>query len=95
MKINKHIGDIYISKQGFTLRVIKWESRDKIKIEVLETGEEIWTDYWRLKRGVVMPNLYEYPPKGECTVNQAIFLSIGILSLFIAAIGGLIYWICV
>lgn len=92
MKKNKHIGDIYISKQGFTLRIIKWESRERIKIEVDETGEKIWTDYWSLKRGNVLPNLYKYPPKGECSIKQAVFLTIGIVVLLIALIGGLIYF---
>lgn len=92
MKKDKHIGDIYISKQGFTLRIIKWECRERIRVEVAETGEKIWTDYWSLRRGDVTPNLCEYPPKGECSINQAIFLTIGIVSLIVTLIAGLIYF---
>ena len=94
MKKDKHIGDTYVSKQGFTLCVRKWVNRERIQVEVAETGEKIWTDYWSLRRGDVTPNLYKYPPKGECHIKTAIFFTIGISSLILAAVGGLIYWIC-
>lgn len=93
MKNNKHIGDVYIGNQGFTLIVKKWINREQIQVEVSETGEKIWTNYWTLRRGAVTPNLYKYPPKGECTIKQGAFLLGGILILSISAIGGLIYWI--
>lgn len=92
MKKDKHIGDIYVSKDGFTLKVVEWECRERIRVEVVETGEKIWTDYWSLKRGDVTPNLYKYPPKGECSIKQALFLTIGIVTLILALIGGLIYF---
>ena len=95
MKKDKHIGDIYVNKGGFAMRIRKWDSRERIQIEVVETGEKIWTDYWSLRRGDVTPNLYKYPPKGECSIKQAIFLTIGISSLILAAVGGLIYYFCI
>lgn len=92
MKKDKHIGDIYVTKQGFTLVVKKWVNRERIQVEVVETGEKIQTDYWSLKRGAVTPNLFKYPPKGECSIKQALFLTIGISSLILALIGGIIYF---
>lgn len=92
MKKDKHIGDIYVTKQGFTLRVFKWECRERVWVEVIETGEKICSDYWSLKRGDVTPNLYKYPPKGECSIKAAMFFTIGITSLILALIGGLIYF---
>ena len=92
---DKHIGDIYVSDQGFTVRILKWESRERIKVEFVETGEKRWTDYWTLKNGKIYPDLYKYPPKGECTIKQAAILGFGIVSLAVALIGGLIYWLCI
>lgn len=93
MKKDKHIGKIYVTPAGFTLRVVKWKDRDDIVVEVVETGEEIWTDYWSLEHGDVTPNLYKYPPKGECTIKQTITLTIGIVALIAGALACLITYI--
>lgn len=93
MKKDKHIGKIYATPAGFTLCVAEWKNRDSIVVEVVETGEMIKTDYWALEHGEVAPNLYKYPPKSECTITQAIVLTIGIMVLITGALACLITYL--
>lgn len=93
MKKDKHIGKIYVTPAGFTLCVAEWKNRDSIVVEVVETGERIKTDYWALEHGEVVPNLYRFPPKGECSIKQAITLTIGIVTLIAGGLACLITYL--
>lgn len=93
MKKNKHIGNVYVTDAGFTLRVTEWKNRYDVTVEVVETGERIHTDFFALRDGAVRPNLYKYPPKGECTITQAIALTIGFMVLAAGALAYLITYI--
>ena len=93
MKKNR-IGEINKNKQGLTMQIVKYYNRNRITIEFLENGERCNTNYNAFRKGLPTTNLWEHPSRTECSFKQALWTTIGILSLIMAAFAGLIYYIC-
>jgi hypothetical protein len=61
-KLNR-TGEERKTAQGYTLRIVEYENCHKMTVEVLETGQQIHTSYWKYANGHVTPNLEKYPVK--------------------------------
>lgn len=92
--MKSHIGERSRSRQGLTLEIKKWLCREKVEVQIIETGERRWVTYRDFRRGMVYGNFLEYPPNGDVPLRHAVVLAIGITTLILAVTGGLIYWIC-
>lgn len=88
----ERLGKIKKTVQGLSAKVLKYYNRDNILVEILETRQQIWTDWWSFNKGEIIADLEKYPAHTDCTFNQAKFYVISItMLLFALAIGGLIY----
>ena len=92
--MKSHIGETKRSKQGLTLVLKKWQSRERVQVEILETHERQYVTYRDFRKGLVYGNFLEYPPNGDVPLRYAIVFFIGIMSLILAAAGGVLYWLC-
>lgn len=93
-KKDTRIGETRKNKQGLTMQIIKYINNKNITIEFVETGEQRKTTYYNFTKGKPSANLLKYPSRTECSFKHAVAITIGISSLILAAIGGLIYWLC-
>lgn len=92
--MKNHIGELSRNKQGFTLQIKKWICREKIQVAILETGELKWVSYMQFRKGNVEADIFNYPPNGDAPLKHAIVIFAGIAILILAALGGIIYNIC-
>lgn len=90
--MKSHIGEQKRSKQGLTLVLKKWISREKVQVEILETHERQWVSYKDFRKGKVIADFINYPFHNDCTFTEAKIFTIAIISLIIAAVTGLIYF---
>lgn len=93
-KKDSRIGEVRKNKQGLTMQIIKYANSKCVTIRFLETGEEKVVRYMRFAQGTPRADLLKYPPNGDAPFKHAVVITIGILTLALSAIGGLIYWIC-
>lgn len=93
--MNKHIGETEITKEGLTARIVRWHSRERVQIELLETHERKWVSYIDFKKGRIKADFVKFPAHTDCTFGQAKFFTIAILSLIFTMLGALAYKIFV
>ena len=92
-KRDSRIGETRTNHQGLTMQIIQYKNNKDIVIEFVETGEKRNTTYYNFKKGKPTANLLEHPSRTECSLKHAVIITIGILTLILTTIGGLIYWI--
>lgn len=90
-KKDVRIGEIRKNKQGLTMQIVKYVNNKEVTIEFLETGERRNTTYLKFARGIPVADLLKYPSRTECSFNQAKWITIGGLVLFLGAISAVIY----
>lgn len=93
-KRDSRIGETRRNKQGLTMQIVKYVNNKNIEIEFMETGERRKTTYYNFSKGVPSADLLEYPSRTECSLKHAVWITIGILTLILVLIGGIIYWLC-
>lgn len=93
-KKDTRIGEIRRNKQGLTMKIVKYINNKTVTIRFMETGEEKVVRYIQFTQGSPRADILKYPPNGDAPFKHAVVITIGILTLTLSAIGGLIYWIC-
>ena len=93
-KRNTRIGEIRKNKQGLTMQIVKYINNKNVTIRFLETGEEKVVRYIHFAQGKPISDLWNHPPGGDAPFRHAVGITIGILTLILALIGTIIYWIC-
>lgn len=89
--MKSRIGEIKRSRQGLTLKLIRWVNREKVQVEILETRERQWATYLQFKKGKVVADFVNFPYHDDCTFRQAKVYTLAILGLILASLGALIY----
>lgn len=89
--MKSRIGEVKRSRQGLTLKLIKWVNRENVQVEILETGERQWVSYLQFKKGKVAADFVNFPYHDDCTFKQAKIYTLAILGLILASLGALIY----
>lgn len=93
-KRDSRIGETRRNKQGLTMMIVKYINNKCVTIRFMETGEEKVVRYIHFAQGTPRADILKYPPNGDAPFKHAVAITIGILTLTLSAIGGLIYWIC-
>lgn len=94
-KRNTRIGEIRTNKQGLTMKIVKYLNNKNVTIEFVETGERKVVRYTQFAAGVPRADLLAYPPNGDCSIKQASFFSLAILTLaLVGVLGAIIYYFC-
>lgn len=89
--MKSRIGEIRRSRQGLTLKLIKWLNRENVQVEILETGERQWVSYLQFKKGMVVADFVNFPYHDDCTFKQAKIYTLAILGLILASLCALLY----
>ena len=77
------------------MQIVKYVNNKCVTIRFVETGQEKVVRYVRFAQGIPQADLLNFPPNGEAPLKHAVLITIGITTLVLAAVGGLIYWLCV
>lgn len=93
-KKDVRIGEIRRNGQGLTMQIVKYINNKCVTIRFIETGEEKVVRYIHFVQGTPKADMLKYPPNGDAPFRHAVAITIGIIILITALIGGLIYWIC-
>ena len=91
MSGRSHVGEQSRTKQGLIVEIVRWVSREKVQVEILETGERQWMTYMQFRKGLIKANFFKYPSRTECSFNQAKFITIGYAALAIGTIAAILY----
>lgn len=90
--MKSHIGERRTTKKGLTAELKKWKSRERVQVEILETGECIWMPYMDFRKRRFEANTFMYPVY-QVPLRHAVPITAIIIISIIAVIGGLLYWL--
>lgn len=82
-----------MSREGLTLQIIRYLSREKVLVEIKETGEQQWVSYLEFRKGRVYADFLHYPYGHDCSFNTAIIYTVSFLILLLALLGAATYMI--
>lgn len=84
-------GKLRKSLQGLTTKAVKYINRDKVKVEILETKESVWTDWQTFNKGLVRGDITKLHAHTDCSLNQAKFYIISLTLLMALGLGALAF----